>query len=67
MKVVVNKSSGKKHLPGEESTTLCGSQLIQDGKENASWEDDWWLDEWPEDYGDSPTDCKKCAEIADLG
>lgn len=66
MKIVYNRSSGIKHIPGDDATTLCGANLIQDGKENAGWEDDQWLDEFPEDYGDSSVDCQKCAKIADF-
>jgi len=67
MEIVINKSSGKRHLPGDDKVTLCGSSLIQNGKENATWEDDSWLDDFPEDYGDAHFDCQKCARIADLG
>lgn len=63
MKLVVNRSSGTKHLPGDEKTTKCGASLIQNGEENASWEDSQWLDDFPQDFGTSMNDCAKCAEM----
>lgn len=66
MKLVVNRSSGTKHLPDEDSTTKCGASLIQDGQENATWEDSSWLDDFPEDFGDGMNDCAKCAEMMEV-
>jgi len=66
MQIVENQTSDKRHLPGDESTTACGASLIVDGKENARWVEDEWLDDFPQDFGDSYLDCQKCAEIADF-
>lgn len=65
MKLVVNRTSGTKHLPGDDSTTKCGASLIQDGEENARWEDSSWLDDFPQDFGDSSFDCGTCAKMMD--
>lgn len=65
MELIENRTTGKRHLPGDDSTTACGAQLIVDGKENATWVEDSWLDDFPEDYGDSHIDCQKCAEKMD--
>lgn len=66
MKLVENRTTGKRHLPGDEELTLCGENLVVDACENATWVNDSWLDEFPQDYGDSCLDCSNCAEIADL-
>lgn len=62
MQLIENQSSGKRHLPGDESLTACGASLVVNGKENATWVDESWLDEFPEDYGDSVMDCQHCAD-----
>jgi len=62
MELIENRTTGKRHLPGDDSTTACGAQLIQDGQENATWVEDSWLDDFPEDYGDSMMDCQTCAK-----
>lgn len=66
MQLIENRKTGKRHLPGDDRTTACGSSLIQNGKENAEWVDDGWLDDFPEDFGGSDMDCEKCAKAADF-
>lgn len=62
MELIENRTTGKRHLPGDESLTACGASLVVDGKENATWVDDEWLDDFPEDFGDCFIDCQKCAK-----
>lgn len=68
MKLIENRTTGKRHLPGDGSAlTACGANLVVDGQENASFIEDDWLDDFPEDYGDAYIDCGTCAQSAELG
>ncbi|AAQ13762.1 hypothetical protein [His 1 virus] len=68
MQVIEHKKSGKVHIPPEngKGLVLCGSRMIQDCQEMATFRDSQWLDDFPEDYGDSQKDCEKCAKITDF-
>lgn len=56
--VAIHKDSGKRHIAnGEYGNPICGEKPLK-----MNWDTDEWLDDFPEDFGDIPSDCEKCAK-----
>lgn len=56
MYVAIHKENDTRHIAdGEYGNPICGTKPLK-----MTWEDDEWLDDFPEDFGELPEDCEKC-------
>jgi hypothetical protein len=68
MRVLIHSETGTRHIPKDEDKhqSRCGyNGVTPDARDVWDVGESTHLDDHPEDFGDLPSDCDKCAEAVD--
>lgn len=66
MRVLIHKETGTRHIAKDQDggfMSLCGYNGVDpDARDMWDVGESTWLDDSPEDFGDLPSDCSRCAK-----
>jgi hypothetical protein len=66
MRILVHKKTGTRHIPQDDHRyqSLCGYNGVSpDAREMWDVAESSHLEDFPQDFGNLPSDCDKCAQV----